>query len=348
MRRSLYTFILVLMALSLALSACSTATATTPATQPTTAAEPTRAAEPTTVPVPTDPFDPAAVSGDIYTAGSSTVGPLSEAIQEMFIADGFQGEIKNDIIGSGAGFERFCKTGETDIANASRKIKDGEIANCAALSPIRNPIEFRVGTDAIAIVVSKENDFATDITLKELELLFTTATQWSDVRPEWPAEDIQRFTPGTDSGTFEFFVEVAIQKPNKIEKLDDAKKLALEASNLQASEDDNVLVKGVEGSKYAIGYFGYAYYQREQGNLKALSINSITPSFKTAESGEYVLARPLFIYSDAEIMKAKPQVAAFIHYYLSNVNTVINEVGYFPASNDALTVAKQTWLEATR
>ena len=358
MRRTLYTLVLVLVALSLTLSACATPTTTTPAAaEPTKVAQPTQAPQveatkapeqPTPTAQPLDPFDPAAVSGDIYSAGSSTVGPLSEAIQEMFIKDGFQGEIKNDIIGSGAGFERFCKTGETDIANASRKIKDSEIANCAALTPARTPLEFRVGTDAIAIVVSKDNDFATDITLKELELLFTTATKWSDVRPEWPAEDIQRFAPGTDSGTFDFFVEVVIQKPNKIEKLDEAKKLALNATNLQASEDDNVLVKGVEGSKYAIGYFGFAYYQREQGNLKALAINGVSPSLETAESGKYVLSRPLFIYSDAEIMKAKPQVAAFIHYYLSNVNLVIGEVGYFPASSDALLVAKQTWLDAVR
>lgn len=290
--------------------------------------------------------DPSALSGDIYTAGSSTVGPLTEAVIEQFISEGFTGQIKNDIIGSGAGFERFCKTGETDISNASRAIKESEREACAALTPARTPIEFRVGTDAIAIVVSKDNTFATDVTMDELAMLFTTAEKWSDVRADWPNEPIQRFTPGTDSGTFDFFTEVVVQKPQGIENLDDAKALVLNASNLQTSEDDNVLVKGVEGSPFAIGYFGFAYYQEQADKLTALSINDVTPSLETAESGEYVLSRPLYIYSDAGIMKAKPQVAAFINYYLTNVDELITDVGYFPASDEALDQSKQIWLDA--
>jgi phosphate transport system substrate-binding protein len=292
--------------------------------------------------------DPSILSGDIYTAGSSTVGPLTEAVIEKFVNEGFTGQIKNDIIGSGAGFERFCKTGETDISNASRAIKGSEIEACAALSPARTPVEFRVGTDAIAVVVSKDNTFATDITMDELAMLFTTAEKWSDVRTDWPNEPILRFTPGTDSGTFDFFTEVVVQKPQGIEKLEDAKALVLNATNLQTSEDDNVLVKGVEGSPYAIGYFGFAYYQEQADELTSLSINGIAPSFETAESGEYVLSRPLYIYSDAGIMKEKPQVAAFINYYLTYVNDLIADVGYFPASAEAMDQAKQAWLDAMK
>jgi phosphate transport system substrate-binding protein len=292
--------------------------------------------------------DPSTLSGDIYTAGSSTVGPLTEAVIEQFVNEGFTGQIKNDIIGSGAGFERFCKTGETDITNASCAIKDSERETCAALTPARVPLEFRIGTDAIAVVVSKENTFVTDLTLDELAMLFTTAEKWSDVRSDWPDEPIQRFTPGTDSGTFDFFTEVVVQKPQGIEKLEDAKALVLNASNLQTSEDDNVLVKGVEGSPYAIGYFGFAYYQEQSDKLNTLSINSVTPSFKTAESGKYILSRPLYIYSDVNIMKEKPQVAAFINYYLTNVNDLITDVGYFPASLEALDQAKQAWLDAMK
>ncbi len=102
------------------------------------AASPTATAEPAKVEVKEielPEVDPADLKGDIYSAGSSTVGPLSEAVQELFVQDGFEGEIKNDIIGSGGGFERFCKTGETDIANASRKIKDEEVENCGKLNP---------------------------------------------------------------------------------------------------------------------------------------------------------------------------------------------------------------------
>ncbi len=191
--------------------------------------------------------DPAAVSGTIYAAGSSTVYPLTEAIAENFKADGFTGEIKIDSIGSGAGFERFCKSGETDIANASRAIKSSEVESCKAIG--RTPIEFRVGIDALAVVVSNKNTFVTNVTIEELGMIFgDKAKKWSDIRPDWPNEDILRFTPGTDSGTFDFFVEEVIQKPNKIEKLDDAKKIVLAASNLQLSEDDNVLVQGVEGT----------------------------------------------------------------------------------------------------
>ena len=120
---------------------------------------------------------------------------------DRFKDDGFAGEITIDSIGSGGGFERFCKTGETDIANASRAIKDEEAANCQAIG--RTPIEFRVGTDALAVVVSSENDFVTDVTLEELAKIFSKdVTQWSEVRPEWPAEDILRFSPGTNSGTY--------------------------------------------------------------------------------------------------------------------------------------------------
>ena len=122
----------------------------------------------------------------------------------------------------------------------------------------------------------------------------------------------------------------------------------LSAANLQLSEDDNVLVQGVEGSPYAIGYFGYAYFSENQGALTALSINGVTPNAETAENGEYPLARPLFIYSDAEILNAKPQVAAYINFFLTRVNEVISDVGYFPASEEALNSAKQALLDALK
>ncbi len=343
MRRPFYFVFAALLVLSVVLSACAPVAAptTAPVAEVTQApvAEATQAEQPTAEVVNSD--DPSMLEGDIYSAGSSTVGPLSEAIQELFTNEGFPGQIKNDIVGSGAGFERFCATGETDVANASRAIKDGEVESCRALSPAREPIPFLVGLDAIAVVINKENDFAKDVTLEQLQQLFTSAELWSDVDPSWPAEPILRYTPGTDSGTFDFFVEVVVQKPNKIEKLDEAKALALEAKNLNQSEDDNVLVQGVEGNKYAIGYFGYAYYQEEADRLGMLTVNGVTPSQETAEDGSYALARPLFIYSDAGILKSKPQVAAFVRFYLENVNSVISEVGYFPASEEALAESKR-------
>ncbi|MEZ4517722.1 MAG: PstS family phosphate ABC transporter substrate-binding protein [Chloroflexota bacterium] len=254
--------------------------------------------------------DPLSVSGPIVTAGSSTVFPLSERMAERYQDEGFADQITIDSIGSGAGYERFCVAGETDISNASRAIKDEEIASCEAIG--RTPIEFRVGTDALAVVVSQENDFLTDATLEELALIFSTAELWSDVNPAYPAEPIQRFIPGTDSGTYDYFSEVVYPD------LEDGQvNPQLEASNLQQSEDDNVLVQGVQGSPYAIGYFGYAYAAENADTIHPLNIEGIEPTFDAVEGGEYPLARPLFIYSDATIMNDKSQVADFINFYLT-------------------------------
>ena len=280
--------------------------------------------------------NPLTVSGDIIAAGSSTVFPLSERMAERFKDEGYSGNITIDSIGSGAGFERFCTAGESDISNASRAIKDSERGNCAAIG--RNPIEIRVGTDALAVVVSKDNAFIKDATMEQLAQIFSAdATKWSDVNPSWPSENILRFIPGTDSGTFDYFVE---------EVFDTDKARALSAANQQLSEDDNVLVQGVLGSPYAIGYFGYAYYAENTDTLNALSIEGVAPTAESVDGGTYPLARPLFMYTSADIMRQKPQVAAFINFCLTYVNEEIVEVGYFPAKTADLDSAKQAWLDA--
>ena len=279
--------------------------------------------------------DPLAVSGEIVTAGSSTVFPLSERMAERYLFEGFPDQVTIDSIGSGAGFERFCEAGETDIANASRAIKEEEVALCAAIG--RTPIEFRVGTDALAVVVNPGNDFVTDLSLEQLALAFSTAETWADVDPGFPAEPIARYSPGTDSGTFDYFVESVFDEDDSF---------ILAAANTQFSEDDNVLVQGVEGDAYAIGYFGYAYYLENVGALKILNIDGVEPTAESAEDGSYPLARPLFIYSDATIMHDKPQVADFINFYLTYVNEEIIDVGYFPASDEALNAARESWLAA--
>ncbi len=276
--------------------------------------------------------DPLNVTGDIIEAGSSTVFPLAEAVAERFIDEGYSGNITIDSIGSGAGFSRFCEAGETDIANASRPIRDSEVESCQAID--RDPIEFRVGTDALAVVVSSDNDFVTDLTFAELQAIFSTAENWSDVRSEWPDEPIQLYIPGTDSGTFDYFVEEVFEEDPE----------PMLSADPQMSEDDNVLVQGVSASPYAIGFFGYAYYQENQDILQALSIEGVEPSAESVDSNTYPLARPLFIYSDCSVMNDKPQVNDYINYFLTNVNEVINEVGYFPASDDALNQARDSWL----
>jgi len=349
------TLMFALIVTSFVLAAC--APATTQAPEPTEAPPateaPTTAPEPTTAPTeapaedPLAMYAPDAVSGDIVTAGSSTVFPLSERMKQRFEEEGYAGNLTVDSIGSGAGIERFCVAGETDVANSSRAIRDTEVESCAGIG--RTVTEFQVGIDALAVTVSAENDFVTDLTLEELALIYSTATNWSDVRPEWPNEPILRFSPGTDSGTFDYFVE-AVMTPTLDDEatadVDEGHDAILNSAGTQFSEDDNVLVQGVQGSPYAIGYFGYAYFQENQGSLKALSINGIEPNAETAESGEYPISRPLFIYSSTEIMQEKPQVSAFILFYITHVGDEILDVGYFPVSEDKAQENLDTWNSA--
>jgi phosphate transport system substrate-binding protein len=338
MLKQKYTWLYALFVAALVLSACAGSASPAPTEAPAVATE-ALAAAPESVPDEAagmlPEVDPAAVSGQVVTAGSSTVFPLTERMVLRFADEGFSGDVTIDLIGTGAGFERFCVNGETDIANASRAIKDTEIESCRSIG--REPIEFRVGTDALAVVVSNQNTFLTGVTSEQLALIFSTAETWADVDPSWPAEPILRYIPGTDSGTFDYFVEAIF---------DSEEAPILNASNLNLNEDDNVLVQGVLGSPYAVGFFGFAYYNENAGELKAVSIDGEIPEEASAESGKYSLARPLFIYSDATIMQEKPQVAAFINFYLTFVNEEILDVGYFPASAEALDAARQAWLDA--
>jgi len=278
--------------------------------------------------------DPLSVSGDIAVAGSSTVFPLAEAMAARFEDEGYSGLITIDSIGSGAGFERFCVAGESDVSNASRPIRDAEVESCRAIG--RDPIEFRVGTDALAVTVSPGNTFVTDLTVAELGVLFSTATTWQDVRAEFPANPIQRFIPGTDSGTFDYFVE---------EVFDEDEGPILAAGNTQLSEDDNVLVQGISGdgcdpsnaaTTCSVGFFGYAYYSENSDRLSVLDIEGIEPTVDSVNANTYPLARPLFMYSTASIIAEKPQVGAFLSFVLQFVNEEIGEVGYFPAPESVL------------
>jgi phosphate transport system substrate-binding protein len=337
MRKNLYVLFAALVLASMILAACGGA-----ATEAPTSAEPAAPAEPTAAPeepaAPDDPmamYAPDAVSGDIITAGSSTVFPVSERMAELFQQEGYTGNITVDSIGTGAGFERFCVAGESDVSNASRAIKDSEKEACQAIG--REPLEFRVGTDALAVVVSAENDFVTDLTIEQLGQIYSgEVTTWDQVDPSFPAETIQIYSPGSDSGTFDYFVEAVMEEHGGEEAL-----LAREGA--QYSEDDNVLVQGVVGSPYAIGYFGYAYYVENTDTLKALNVEGVEPNQANVDNGSYPLARPIFIYSTAAIMQEKPQVAAFIYFYLINLEDNIVDVGYFPAPAEATEQAMKNW-----
>ena len=289
------------------------------------------------------PVKPAEATGNIVVAGSSTVYPLTQKIAELFRADGYTGNITVDNIGSGAGISRFCR-GEIDVANSSRAMTAAEITTCKGIG--REPVQFRVGTDGLTIVVSSKNKFVSKLTRKQIGLIFSgKAKKWSDVDAKYPAQDIKVFSPGTDSGTYDYFAEEVYK-----EERDAKARRAIVAATqgIQLSEDDNVLVQGVEGSEFAIGYFGYAYYIENKSKLKAVAYEGVLPSDATVPTGKYKFSRPLFIISTGKIMKDKPQVASFINYYLTNVGKVIKGVGYFAESDKSLDEAKNAWLGAVK
>lgn len=319
-------------------------------------------------PIELPAVDPLSVIGDIAIAGSSTVEPVTVAMAARFNEDGFNGNIAIAETGTSAGFERFCKEGSTDISNASRAIKDSEVADCDAIG--REVLEFLIGIDALTVAV-KKGSFVEELKRSDLFNIFTGAvTTWNEVNPEWPAEAIALYTPGVDSGTFDFFGEAVLGTKGAYETRE-ARFDALLAPNPTTSENDYTLVEGIQASDYAIGYFGFAYYVENEDALQAVAIANdmtndvegnlvvipaeeweaeeiafVAPSAETAESGDYMLSRPLFIYSAASVLAEKPQVAAFVNYYLTNASEVVAEVGYFPVSEEALNVSKQTWLDA--
>lgn len=315
-------------------------------------------------PIELEAVDPLGLTGDIAIAGSSTVEPVTVAMAARFNEDGFTGSIAIAETGSGAGFERFCVEGSTDISNASRPINDSELESCTSIG--RTVLEFLIGIDALTVAVNPDSP-VDQLTHSQLIDIFTgVVTTWDQVNPDWPAEPIQLFTPGTDSGTFDFFGEAVLGDKGAYAE-GEARTGALLAPNPTTSENDNVLVEGIAGSPNAIGYFGFAYYINNQDRLKAVAIANdvewddegnvtvlpedqityVVPSAETAESGEYMLSRPLFIYSASEILAEKPQVAAFINYYLTNAPEVVVEVGYFPVSTEVYNASKQIWLDAT-
>lgn len=279
--------------------------------------------------------NPLEVRGTIVAAGSSTVFPLAEAVIARFYDEGFPGDqsLTYTSIGSGAGFERFAN-GETDISGASRPIRDSEAAT--ARSNGVEPEEFIVAFDALAVVVNPANDWARDMTLEELALAFGPAETWADIREGFPDVAISRYIPGTDSGTFDYFVE---------EVFDEEEEPILTATRTQFSEDDAVLVQGVEGDQYGIGFFGFAYLEEVGDALVGLDVEGVTPNGENVDNGSYPLARPLFIYSDADVMRNKPQVAAFVNFFLTYGAEEALEVGYFPAPQARVDAAKDRWVE---
>lgn len=267
------------------------------------------------------------LSGAITIDGSSTVAPVSEAIAEEFRTEQPGVDVSVGTSGTGGGFKKFCAN-EIDIADASRPIKDEEVAACEAAGV--DFTEFRVGLDGLAIVTSAENAFLECLTIEQLGTIFKEggASTWDQVDPKFPAEKIAIFAPGTDSGTYDFFVEEVLGAP------DDEGSLKAR-TDYTASEDDNTLVQGIKGEKNSWGYFGFAYFTENESVLKAVKVagedgTCVEPSDETVESGDYPLSRPLFIYVKNSAL-TRPEVHEFVRFYLETTPELISDVGYTPA-----------------
>ena len=266
------------------------------------------------------------LSGSIVIDGSSTVAPITEAIAEEFRVEQGGVQVSVGTSGTGGGFEKFC-AGETDISDASRPIKDDEKQACAAKGIEFS--EFRIGLDGLAVVTSADNGFLECLSFEQLSSIFKEggASTWDQVDPSFPAEKIAIFAPGTDSGTYDFFVEEVLGDPDEGG--------LTPRTDYTASEDDNTLVQGIKGEKNSWGYFGFAYYNENKDVLKDIKVSGeggtcVAPSDETVESGDYPLSRPLFIYVKRTALD-RPEVKEFVRFYLEVTPEIIKDVGYTPA-----------------
>ncbi|MEM6799026.1 MAG: PstS family phosphate ABC transporter substrate-binding protein [Planctomycetota bacterium] len=281
----------------------------------------------------------AAGSLEVRIDGSSTVYPITEAVAEEFQKVNAKARVTVGVSGTGGGMKKFS-AGETDISNASRGIKPAEAEKCEAAGI--EFIELSVAFDGLAIMLNPGNDWCDSMTVEQLKELWRPESpikKWSDLNPEWPDEEIHLYCPGADSGTFDYFTEVIVGEEKA------------SRNDFTASEDDNVLVTGIASDKYAMGYFGFAYYVENADTLKLMGVDSgegpQTPSLETVRSNTYKpLSRPLFIYVSKPALK-RPVVSEFIDFYLEKAAELATEVGYVPVS-DEVADENQAKLEAAK
>jgi phosphate transport system substrate-binding protein len=263
------------------------------------------------------------LTGSVKIAGSSTVYPVTAGVAEEFNRIHSGVEIPIQSTGTGAGFENFFVQGKTDINNASRPINDEE-RSIAAGNGI-DVIEIKVASDAITVVVSPRNDWVDNITISQLARMWrpeSPAQTWRDVDPLWPDVPLELYGPTSASGTFDFFTKAVIGEEGS------------SRSDYQGTEHDNSIVQAINGSRFALGYFGMAYFLENRDKVKALDIEGISPGIESAESGIYrPLSRPLFIYVSRNSLK-RPEVLEFVRFYIKQTSTdLIREIGYAPLSD---------------
>lgn len=282
------------------------------------------------------------LTGNISIDGSSTVFPITEAVAEEFqkIEPGVKVSVA--LSGTGGGFKKFGRA-ETDLNDASRPIKPAE--DSLAKKNNVNYVELTVAFDGMAVVVNPKNDWCHDITVAELKMLWEPEAQdkikrWNQIRPEWPDEEIHLFGAGVESGTYDYFTEAIVGKSHS------------SRGDFTASEDDNVLVQGVASDKFALGFFGIAYYDANKDKLKVIGVDDgidtngvgpILPSIETVKNKSYSpLGRPLYVYVNSKAGQRK-EVQAFIRFYLDNTSELSEEVGFIALTADELATQKANW-----
>ncbi len=279
-----------------------------------------------------------ALQGTIKIDGSSTVFPITEAVAEEFQKVNPKVRVTVGVSGTGGGFKKFT-AGETDINNSSRGIKPDEMAKAT-----ENKVEFieiMIGYDGLSIVVNPKNTWAKSITMDQLKKLWepnSKVATWKDLDPSWPDKKIKLYGPGTDSGTFDYFTEEVVGKAKS------------SRADYTASEDDNALVTGIAGDENALGYFGFAYFQENKKKIKDLPVvgkkggEPVPPNDTTIENGSYPLSRPLFL-DIAKKSTARPEVEAFMQFYLKNAKDLVKQVGYTPLPAKLLEEAAKRYSE---
>jgi phosphate transport system substrate-binding protein len=268
-----------------------------------------------------------ALEGRVRADGSSTVAPLVSLAAERFRKKEPDVEVTVGVSGTGGGFERFC-AGETDLSNASRPIEEDEKKICADKG-IRYR-ELQVANDGVSVVVSPQNDWAKCLTVEQLSAIWQPGSKvktWKDVDPSFPAQEIELFGPGTDSGTFDFFTEQIVGEEGK------------SRSDYSATEDDNVIVNGVSASKGGLGYFGLSYYEQNKAKLMAVEVDGgegcVAPSAETVQDGSYKpLSRPLLVYAKVESLEDKLQVSEFLSFLLTNQASLAKQSLFVPLTDE--------------
>ncbi|WP_340101197.1 PstS family phosphate ABC transporter substrate-binding protein [Salinibaculum salinum] len=266
-------------------------------------------------------------SAEVVVTGSSTVFPVSDTMAENFMADN-DVNVTVDSTGTGGGFQNHFCPGDSAINGASRRITDEELSRCGDNDV--EPIEFQVGADALTVAVNNAATWVDCVTFEELSRIWREdgVEQWSDVRSDWPDEEIGLFGPPPTSGTYDWFAENVIGEEYE------------HTADHEQTEEDNVLLKGIEDNDNAMGYFGYAYYDENRDRVKALQIEReegdgcTDPSLENASDGSYPMARPLFIYVDRNALDRKA-VFDFASFYLKQAATeLVTEIGYVPTNEE--------------